>query len=59
MTVYSLYHDEDMVYPKGGAPYRPESAYPEYPFTFVNWKPADYDRVVGHWLKFSCDGGER
>ena len=33
MTVYSLYHDEDMVYPKGGAPYRPESAYPEYPFT--------------------------
>lgn len=32
MTIYSLYHDENMIYPQMGAPFRPGTAYPEYPF---------------------------
>lgn len=32
MSVYSLYRADDMVYPKGGAPFRPSCMYPEYPF---------------------------
>ena len=32
MTIYSLYHDENMAYPEAGAPFMPGEAYPEYPF---------------------------
>lgn len=32
MSVYSLYHDENINYPVAGWPFRPGEAYPEYPF---------------------------
>ena len=32
MIVYSLYHEESMVYPNEGAPFRPGEVYPEYCF---------------------------
>lgn len=32
MSLYSLFHDESMAYPDEGAPFRPDQAYPEYPF---------------------------
>lgn len=32
MAHYALYVDEGMAYPVGGAPFRPSTAFPEYPF---------------------------
>lgn len=32
MTIYGLYVNEALRYPTGGAPFRPQVAYPEYPF---------------------------